>query len=308
MKKAFTLVELLVVIGILGILSGVLIASFGGGTESARSAQCLSNMKNLASACHTYGMSHSYWPMAGSATRLSAKGNSSTTRGQSKKVYTEEKAWISWNSKGKFKSDGTADSEAQGTVVTCYESNEDARYHALTNSAIFKLVGSNREVFVCPEHKRFIQQNKAGQFPEGPLFSYAMNSYFKWNSTGEAQVSAYGNSVACWFQSGAANSDRRLLFSEISFKSWDGESVFDKSEKCDSVLQYDPSEGGEYIGFNHKAGKNGKCAHIVFADGHVEKISMPRSGFGEDALKKLTQYLCEATDYQINGNSVDKIE
>ena len=65
MKKAFSLVELIVVIGIIAILSGVLLATFGGGTASARAARCLSNMKNLASACQTYGMKTGHYPIAG---------------------------------------------------------------------------------------------------------------------------------------------------------------------------------------------------------------------------------------------------
>ena len=56
MKKGFSLVELLVVIGIIGILAGVLMGVFSGGSDSARAARCLSNMKNLANACQTYGM------------------------------------------------------------------------------------------------------------------------------------------------------------------------------------------------------------------------------------------------------------
>ena len=44
MKKAFSLVELLVVVAIIAILAGVLVSSFSGGTESARAARCLSNL------------------------------------------------------------------------------------------------------------------------------------------------------------------------------------------------------------------------------------------------------------------------
>ena len=47
-RSGFTLVELLVVVAIIGILAGVLLASFSGGTEAARAAKCLSNMRNLA--------------------------------------------------------------------------------------------------------------------------------------------------------------------------------------------------------------------------------------------------------------------
>lgn len=49
MKKGFTLVEILVVIGIIGLIMASLIYFFGS-TESARSAECLVNMKNLANA------------------------------------------------------------------------------------------------------------------------------------------------------------------------------------------------------------------------------------------------------------------
>ena len=56
MKKAFTLIELLVVIGILAILIGVLISTIANGTEVARAARCLTNMKNLANACNSYAM------------------------------------------------------------------------------------------------------------------------------------------------------------------------------------------------------------------------------------------------------------
>ena len=44
MKKAFTIIELLVVIGIIGVLAGVLMTSFSGGTESARAAKCLTTV------------------------------------------------------------------------------------------------------------------------------------------------------------------------------------------------------------------------------------------------------------------------
>ena len=70
MKKAFTLVELIVVVGIICILAAILIASFGGGTESARNALCLTNMRNLAAACQTYGMAHGYYPAAGSFEKI----------------------------------------------------------------------------------------------------------------------------------------------------------------------------------------------------------------------------------------------
>ena len=70
----------------------------------------------------------------------------------------------------------------------------------------------------------------------------------------------------------------------------------------DCTLQYKSDEGGEYIGFNHKQGNN-IYAHVVFVDGHTEKIRAPRNGLNVAALKKLTEFLCEGKDYTYNGSS-----
>lgn len=57
-QKAFTLIELLTVIAIIGILAAILIPVVGAVRERARAAQCTSNMRQLATGILLYSLDH----------------------------------------------------------------------------------------------------------------------------------------------------------------------------------------------------------------------------------------------------------
>ena len=270
MKKAFTLVELLVVIGIIGILSGVLIASFSGSSESARAAKCLTNLKNLASASQLYGSASTWLPQSNSSNYLSEDGEH----------YYETPGWVSWLSSGMFPSQ----SEVWGTEISTYHESETDRIYSLTNGVLWKYLSGTSSAYVCPEHVDAV----APAFR--PLWSYVMNS-----------------GVSGWKYKGVTRADRRLLFAEMPFDGTVNGNYApstSKSKYNDCVLQYDE---GDVIGFNHKAGKGEKCAHVVFVDGHVEKLRQPEGGLEEQQLRELTKWLCEGKDVSFDGKRYEEL-
>jgi prepilin-type N-terminal cleavage/methylation domain-containing protein/prepilin-type processing-associated H-X9-DG protein len=61
-RPAFTLVEVLVVIAVIGILIGLLLPAIQGARESARRTQCVNNLRNLSVACLAYEASKGTLP------------------------------------------------------------------------------------------------------------------------------------------------------------------------------------------------------------------------------------------------------
>lgn len=62
-KNAFTLIEMLVVIAIIGVLVAMLLPAISKVRESARMLQCKNNLHNIALACRGYLDSHKVYPI-----------------------------------------------------------------------------------------------------------------------------------------------------------------------------------------------------------------------------------------------------
>lgn len=303
MKKAFTLIELIVVVGILAVLIGTLVAALSGGTDAARAARCLTNLKNLATACNSYAMASSCYPLAGSV-ELRGIDRDSGSSGEISQKFTEAPGWLSWDSRGAYEGKTTSHVASGGWFTSAYNQQFEVRQHALTNGALWRYVSENSEVFVCPAHRRAMRK-------QNPLWSYVMNERFGYDSSQGSQAKLYNPHVG---YGRLPRADRVLMFAELQFLENDKVSVnTDQGPGLanDCTLQYNHNE---VIGFNHPNGKHGLFAHIVFADGHIEKLVIPASPAGaawsvvpgRSELEDLTEWLCKGEDVMFNGANYEK--
>ena len=309
-KAGFTLLELLIVIGIIAILGGVMLTQFSGSTESAMSAVCLNNMRTLCNAVMADGSRESRYPSAGPYRYFAQREKD---EGGEDKPWRQ--GWIGF-SRGDSK-------------VSCYHdgSNDgEAQHYAITNGSIWRTMGGQLSAYVCPAHTKYCKQQKKPT----PSWSYAMNSYFGWdNGSVAADVEigrrAFGDGYVSFSYSSKPISRKRplekvLLFAEIPFvengvqhPEWSTSA----DQGNDAILQYPPAGNenkkankagdgsGELIGFNHKSGKM-YGAHVAFADGHCVRLALPM-GASEDNLKDLTTWLCTGLEYTFNGSKYEKV-
>ena len=304
-KQGFTLLELLIVIGIIAVLGGIMLAQFSSSTDSALAATCMNNMRTLCNAVMADGSKEAYYPSAGPYQYLGADGKNKYWR----------TGWIGYIKDDSAKVD-----------VSCYHDSGDdgePQHHAITNGSIWRTIGGQQSAYVCPAHTKFCKQKKKPM----PSWSYAMNSYFGWDCVVAADVESgrrsFGSGyVPFWYSSGTRKRplEKVLLFAEIPYMEngvqhpeWSTAA----GKENDAILQYPPasdekkkankaSDGtGELIGFNHKTGKN-YSAHVAFADGHCVKLVLP-DGATEDNIKELTTWLCTGVEYTFNGSKYEKV-
>ncbi len=297
MKKAFTLVELLVVIGIIAILASALLVSMSGGTESARAASCMSNMRNLASAVANGNSGYrNHYPLAGPVLKVEISEPAIGRRAST--TYTTMPGWLNWSS---------SSSSSAGQMPYAYadkltDSVLEVRTNAVNSGAIASAIGGKLDMLVCPQHKV--------DYPAKSIFfSYAMNEYFGWDSTGKPRSSSFYGVTRGRSLSGSSP-DRMLVFAELQFAKdkhgspLAGQIYTDDGTQTDSILQYKSKD--ELIGVNHRKGKE-SVAHVAFLDGHVEQIHMPRGGVSNNSLKELTKLLCTGKSWMLDNGEFKEL-
>ena len=306
-KNGFSLVELLIVIGIIAILGGVMLTQFSSSTESALATSCLNNMRSLCNGVLAQASKDGFYPSAGSYKYLELNQGSEDFNKE-----LEHPGWI------------------DGGAVSCYhESSDDGedQKNAIEKGSIWRAMGGARSVYICPSHTKTC---KRGGKPV-PKWSYVMNGYFGWDC---GKVYAGGNGGSRSYGSGSMSfkfsssilkrsADKVLLFAEIPFVSnaaHEPEFETGANSYNDPILQFAAGDGDskynksaeqggaapESIGFNHKVG-NDYGAHVAFADGHCIRLILPRD-CSENDIQALTSWLCSGQEYTYNGTRYEKVE
>ena len=310
-KSGFTLIEMIVVLAVIGTLLGVVIAQFGGATESALAAKCEANLKNLATAAHTCAQAEAngHFPAAGSFwyVAFSHKGSGSIS-------YPRRIGWIS----GSEKDSKNNESKVSFSPIAFWDEKkpdaDGSAFYAITNGArgeMWREVKS-QTCYQCPIHARAMRK-KTGMLPS---WSYCMNREFGiqdddrgsgwWGQTLTGiTIRKIIDKKRNKYKDFHPDHSKVLMFAE--FQAIDiNQAGYDhvKAElrpgidQSDAILDYRKKE---CIGFNHQTEKRRLSGHVAFADGHVEKLNCPKSqGLSR---QELTRALCRGHSISYNGKT-----
>jgi len=303
MRKAFTLIEMLIVISIILVLLGLVAPKLLGALRSSREATCRMNLKNLQSAAHTHAVDNAgSMPRAGSFELQDHRG------------WHEFRGWIAWLPKS-----GTAYPRRPSTKAE-RDNMRDADYigrdamRGITNGTLFAYMQGEVSAYACPvavHDKIFRSKVGATKSSDRVYLTYAMNEFFyhetrknwhrrkiSWVGTKET-ISITEEGIT---KTVIPNASRLVLFAEHSGVPWTTRDVIGKNcvlnvEDKDRTTAVTDLAGNKVpgIGGYHsgpiKLLDNKKqeipWSLVVFTDGHIEKIF--RNVRTEDSIAKGTK-------------------
>ena len=241
LRKAFTLVEMLVVIAILAILISALFPKLLQIQENGWATRCKANLKNLYQATLNFENDKNQdIPYAGSYEVRDVAGR-----------YWERPGWVRWTGSGTWPN--TSPQAGSMTQPQWYGANAMI---SITNGTLWEYTGNQASTYLCPT---------CGKKYRGysPCRSYVMNEFF------------YSTDNSSWWprnlQTNMGNREpsRLPLFCDGCFTNSGGQVDNTKNDGHVHLAN------GNFSGFmyGHKIGGALRC-QIVYLDGHVSATNV----------------------------------
>jgi prepilin-type processing-associated H-X9-DG protein len=181
---AFTLVELLVVIGIIATLIGILLPTLNRARESARQSKCLNNMRQISIAALSFAQEHQGWMVGRAGGNIPYNPQSGGNPYKGAVDITSPGNWIAWERKidpVSGAASGGADQNITYSALAKYVSVKQ-KIHKTPQEAN-SISPQLEELFRCPSDNLALRPNPDKAY----RYSYSMNDLFLPGTQGQPQ-------------------------------------------------------------------------------------------------------------------------
>ncbi len=272
-RQGFTLFELLLVIGIVGIVAAALVPGMVEARESALSALCASRLRNLSQHAISYAMSEGYFPWGG-IDPLMHDAN-----------YCASHWRLQWPRESHRPAGAKTWMEFSSFCWDFYRKSSDAVWHP----GVMFGTEMHSQILGCPKCS-----NCSDNWDGNPFTGYNYNVAYIGYVEGDAGKRRYPTSwdtikypekVVLFGDGGYSGGVNKFMRATNQDKQWDGSSASLRKAGTQA--------------FRHGWGRRRHC-NMSFADGHVEKFYTPYKAGGKQGWQDETTH----TAFISSGNGI----